>query len=116
MGNSTLDDYIIRSKLTGAGRNGILGAHRMWDYLAAHHHLTIFWKFVPKDLYFNKEMFSDKLKVGILFCNVWFFFIRRNSLPRCLSNLMSTFDNQKVKELGVKTKLDIRFTCEIIFI
>ena len=35
-GESTVADYIQRSKLTGAGRNGIAGAAAFWDYLAAH--------------------------------------------------------------------------------
>lgn len=40
---STVEDYIIRSKLTGAGRNGINDAPEFWDYLAADYDLTIFW-------------------------------------------------------------------------
>ena len=52
----------------------------------------------------------------MLFCNIWNFFIRQNSFPRCFSNLLNTFDSQKVKNLGVKTQLDIRFTCEVILI
>jgi hypothetical protein len=55
MGNSTLHDYIERSKLTGAGRNGILGAAEFWNYLAAHQDLSILWTWIPQDLYFNKE-------------------------------------------------------------
>lgn len=35
-GESTVADYIHRSKLTGAGRNGVAGAAAFWDYLAAH--------------------------------------------------------------------------------
>ena len=103
MGNSTLHDYIERSKLTGAGRNGIAGAAAFWDYLAAHQDLSIFWTFIPWEIYFNKELFSDRVKIAMLFCNVWNFFIRQNSFPRCISNLINTFDSQKVKALGVKS-------------
>jgi hypothetical protein len=61
-------------------------------------------------------MFSDRVKLAMLFCNIWNFFIRQNSFPRCISNLMNTFDSSKVNRLGVKTPQDIRFTCEVIFI
>jgi hypothetical protein len=34
-GETTISDYLIRSKLTGAGRQGIDGSEEKWDFLAA---------------------------------------------------------------------------------
>ena len=78
MGDSTIEDYIHRSKLTGAGRNGIAGAAKFWDFLAAHKDLSILWTFLPDDIYFDQdgEPFSKKCKAGMLFCNIWYFFVR----------------------------------------
>ena len=84
LGNSTVYDYIQRSKLTGAGRDGIAGAAMFWDYLAAHQDLSILWTFIPNEIYFVKELFSDRVKMAMLFCNIWNFFIRQNcSIKYC---------------------------------
>jgi hypothetical protein len=77
LGESTISDYIIRSKLTGAGRNGIAHAAAFWDYLAAHKDLSIFWTFLSERVYFDKALFSDKVKIGMLFVNIYHFFLRK---------------------------------------
>ena len=46
LNDTTVDDYLVRSKLIGAGRNGIAYAEEHWDYIAALHYLTIFWQFI----------------------------------------------------------------------
>ena len=84
LGDTTVADYLHRSKLTGAGRNGIAGAAPFWDYLAAHRELTIFWGFIPHDIYFDKSAMADKLKIGMLVANVYHFFIRKRCLVPCL--------------------------------
>lgn len=45
--DTKVKDYLDRSKLSGAGRNGFAGAPRFWDYLASDYTLTIFWGFIP---------------------------------------------------------------------
>jgi hypothetical protein len=35
LGDSSVADYLTRSKLTGAGRNGVGGAEAYFDYVAA---------------------------------------------------------------------------------
>jgi hypothetical protein len=102
MGDSTVQDYIIRSKLTGAGRNGIQGSAEFWDYLAAHKGLSIFWTFLSDEVYFDKSAFSDKVKIGILAVNVWFFFVRKNCLWQCLDNLMQTGNGLTDKRLLIE--------------
>ena len=87
-------DYIQRSKLTGAGRNGIAGAEEFWDYLAAEQFKSILWTWIPNEIYMTKELFSDRVKMAMIFFNIWNFFIRQNCFPRCWSNLMITFDKQ----------------------
>lgn len=101
-GETTVADYIHRSKLTGAGRNGVAGAAAFWDYLAAHQELSIFWTFIPSDVYFNKEAFSDKVKIGMVVANIWHFFIRKGALVPCFQNLFATFDSKKT--YGIKTQ------------
>lgn len=113
-GESTVNDYIIRSKLTGAGRNGIAGAAAFWDYLAAHQSLSIFWTFIPEETYFNKEAFSDKVKIGMVVCNIWHFFFRKWAIVPCFQNLFSTFDFKKV--YGINTHDQVRNTLEILLI
>lgn len=87
-----MHDYIERSKLTGAGRNGIAGAEEYWDYLAAVQVLSILWTWIPEDIYFNKELFSDRVKLAMVIFNIWNFFVRQNCFPRCWTNLINTFD------------------------
>ena len=77
-------DYIQRSKLTGAGRDGIAGAALFWNYLAAHRDLSIFWTFIPYDTYFCQHCFADKLKIGMVLVNIYHFFIRKMCLVPCL--------------------------------
>ena len=43
LGETSVKDYLDKSKLSGAGRNGFANAPEIYDYLAAGHELTIFW-------------------------------------------------------------------------
>jgi hypothetical protein len=70
--------------LTGAGRDGIAGAAEFWNYLAAHQELSIFWTFISKETYFNKEAFADKLKIGMILVNIYHFFFRKMCFIPCL--------------------------------
>jgi hypothetical protein len=81
MGDTSIKDYLHRSKLTGAGRNGVAGAPEYWDYLASHQGLSVLWTFIPHDVYFTKHLFSDRVKATMLLLNVWHFFIRKWCLP-----------------------------------
>ena len=92
MGETSVADYIHRSKLTGAGRNGILNAAKHWDYVAAHQSLSIFYTFIPQDDYFTKEKFADIVFRLMLLTNIYHFFIRKGCTPRCFENLFKTFD------------------------
>lgn len=75
-GDSTVKDYIERSKLTGAGRNGIQNSPAFYDYLAAHKSLTMFWTFLTDEQYYDKTILADTVKILIPVLNVWFFFVR----------------------------------------
>jgi hypothetical protein len=44
---------------------------------------TIFWKFIPEEWYI-KEEFIRLSKFCIIFLNIYNFFIRQNSLKRCI--------------------------------
>ena len=76
LGETTVADYLHRSKLTGAGRNGVQGSAAFWDYLAAHQELSIFWTFLDNESYFNKDILSKRVKMAIPLVNVWFSFVQ----------------------------------------
>ena len=76
LGNSSVADYIERSKLTGAGRNGVAGAAEWYDYVAAAPASSIFWSFIPVEDYLIEANFATPVKRCALFCIIWNFFIR----------------------------------------
>ena len=80
------------SKFTGAGRNGRNDADSKYDYLAATHNMSILFTWVPIEIYNDKEKFADRLFLLMLFVNVWHFFIRKWSFPKCFENLIKSFD------------------------
>ena len=88
LNDSTVEDYLVRSKLTGAGRNGIAHSEEFWDYLAARKTLTIFWDFVPGDFYYARDGLAKYCKIGIVSMNVWHFFIKQGALMPCINNLI----------------------------
>ena len=88
MNESSVSGYIRRSKLTGQGRNGIAFAEEFWDYLAAHHDLSIFWKFVGHHIYFHSKGLNLFCKVSMLLFNVYHFFIKKNAFFTCWSNFI----------------------------
>lgn len=81
LGETSVADYLERSKLTGAGRNGIAGAAPFWDYLASEWSYTIFWSWINEDTFYDKALFSDRVKLCILVANVWHFFFRKWCWP-----------------------------------
>ena len=101
MGETSIADYIHRSKLTGAGRNGIHYAAAFWDYCAAHRSLSIFYTWWPEEDYFIKERFSDIVKRAMLLTNIYHFFVKQNCIYQCFENLFRTFD--ATLKLGVHT-------------
>jgi len=92
MGETSVEDYIVRSKLTGAGRKGASNSLEHWDYLAADKPLSIFWTFLSWDCYYDRTCMADPVKIGILVVNVYHFFVRKWCLPQCLNNLFKTFN------------------------
>ena len=81
----------MRARFAGGGRNGIGQASAEYDNVGAHQSLSIFWTFLDEETYYSK-WWNDGLKASILFLNVYHFFIRKWCLPRCLENLVRTFN------------------------
>lgn len=104
LGDTPVADYIEMSKFTGAGRNGRGIYNPAYDYMGSDHAQTIFWSFVPIDLYLDKERFGDRLKMGILLINIWHFFVKQNALWQCLTNLLYTFNSEHRSKLGIRTQ------------
>lgn len=110
---TTIKDYIIRSKLTGAGRNGIQKSNPLYDTLAANRDLTIFWGFLPFEAYYSPSGLGFYSKLAIPLVNLWYFFIRKNYFLLCVNNLLNTF---KETLPGVDTHMKRRRTIEVLLI
>lgn len=80
--NSTPYMYLIRSKIIPS----TLKARR----LGACQENSVWWNFIDEELY-KKGSWLNFLQMVILSINIYYFFIRRNCLPRCLSQLFNTF-------------------------
>jgi len=50
---------------------------------------TIYWQYIGKEIFYA-PFFTEWLKIGMLSVNVWYFFVRRWCLPRCVENLINT--------------------------
>ena len=74
----------------------------------AEYKYSLYWFFLERETY-ESVKFSYFLKLGLVGLNVYYFFIRRNPLFRCLSNIFS-FQTQKM------TARDQRKTIEILTI
>ena len=73
--------------------------------------MTIFWHgFIDFHCYHDSNCLSYYAKLGILLVNIWHFFIRKWCLPRCISNLKSTFSDT------IKPINDKRLSIEILVI
>jgi len=75
--------------------------------------LSIFWTFIPADIYFDKSRFSDRVKIGMVVANIYHFFIRKGCTAQCFTNLFNTFSSEK---LGIKTLDQKRLTLEVLAI
>ena len=103
LGDTPVKTYIEMSKLTGQGRNGRNDAPVEYDYLAAVKNLSIFYTWIPDEIYYDKKRFADRLFPLMILVNIWHFFVRKWCLPKCLENLFNTFDFKKTEKLGIKT-------------
>jgi len=115
LSETSVKDYISRSKLTGEGRNGVAFAAEYWDYLAAHKDLTIFWSFLSEEMYYNKAYLATMCRIMMPALNVYHFFIRKNAFPECWANLMS-FLQLKPDKTGFSSLEQRRNTIEILVI
>lgn len=49
------------------------------------------WQMVSKEVY-ESDVFLSMMRFGIVGVNVFFFFTRMQALPRCIANVLTTFD------------------------
>lgn len=108
MGETSVKEYLFRSKLTGEGRNGVAYAESLYDYLAAKPDHTIFWRFIPFDIYMDPDCLAKWCKISMLFLNIYHFFLRKAAFAPCFNNLFKFLklepDNDRVY---VQTTLEI---------
>ena len=50
--------------------------------------MSIFWHQVSREIYYS-DTFVKLLKIAMLSVNVWFFFIRKFCVPKCILNLLT---------------------------
>ena len=79
-GETSVADYLTRSKLTFEGRNGVAFAEKFWDYLAAEKPTSIFWTFLPDEVYYDQDKLAKFSRISILTLNVWHFFVRKGCI------------------------------------
>ena len=113
MGETTVEDYLERSKFSMQGRNRFAGAPEFYDYLASSYQATIFWSFIPEKCYFDKQCLAIWLKPAILAVNVYYFFIRKNCFMQCIYNLVNFMNPTKYKMTEEK---QVKKTIEILII
>ena len=104
-GETSIKDYLSRSKLTMEGRNQFAGANKFYDYLAASQSLSIVWNghTVSNPCYYNQSCFANKVKLMIVFMNVYHFFLRKGCWTRCFLNLFDTFNPFGRLKYGIHT-------------
>lgn len=100
---TSLRTYLERSKF--------IGSNLKREKVGAQYEISLWWRFVPEEMYY-KDSFLTFLKLCMLAINVWYFFIRRNCLPQCLSQLVGTFGKAK----NVMTALDRNLCIELLVV
>jgi hypothetical protein len=86
--DTTVEDYLIRSKLTVKGREGIAFAEEYSDYVLSGYPETVHWGFISEEFYKHKYGIGYYSKICIFILNIYHFFIRKNGLKPCLINLL----------------------------
>ena len=85
--NTSLIDYLYYTKIiTKPGDHGF----------AALYGLSFFWKFFTEKTY-GFRSFPTLLKLGMLFANVYYFFIKKLCYDKCIQNLITTLNNKADK-------------------
>ena len=110
LGETTVKEYLSKSKLTMEGRNQFAGANKYYDYLAASQPLSIVWNgHTVSDRCYHLEpnCFANRVKFMILFMNVYHFFIRKNCLSGCFENLFDTFNPFGRLKYGINTQRSV---------
>ena len=116
LGDSTISDYIRRSKLTGQGRNGIAFAGPEWDYLASMKDLSILWKFISNECYYDRDCLARNCTVAMLGLNVYHFFIRKWAFKKCWNNFIGFVLCKKKDFVGFKNEDEKKHVIEILLI
>lgn len=103
--SSSLYMYLIRSKF--------IPSTEKFRRFGSQPSFSHWWTWIDEDMYF-KDAWLEFLQKVILFINVYYFFIRRNCMPKCLSQLWNTFSPQKC-DTSHKLK-DLRLCVELLVI
>lgn len=106
--------YLSRAKFTGAGRDGMAGAAKIYDFVTSAYYLTIFWSWVPKEFYYDQYCLPLILRIAIPLSNVYYFFIKKNCFYQCWDNLIN-FSKPPVM-FTIKERDRVRFTLELLII
>jgi hypothetical protein len=95
MGDTPISMYLEKSRLTGQGKNNFGYEADHFNFIAAEYSHSIFWRFLSEETYYTREKLAVFVKPATLALNIYHFFLRKNCLPQCLSNLLETFSGKK---------------------
>ena len=105
--NSTTYQYLTHAK--------ILPSHHKAKRRGAFYEFTQLWNFLSEELYL-KGAFIDLVRKIILGVNIYYFFIRRNCLPKCLDQLFNTFSSENKAEAQSQKLKDFKKCIELLTI
>lgn len=112
-GATTIQDYLTASGFTALHSSQFGVLHEYSDFLLAKHDHSVFLTFVPEKLLYNKDFLVVYLKPAIVAVNLYYIFIRKGCLMKCLSNLASFSDPLS---FSLKDRESIRNTIELLTI
>jgi hypothetical protein len=87
LGETSVIEYINRSRLLGSGRGGVAFTEEFFDWVACKFLCSLHFKFVSQDFYYDKNGLAKWCWRAIPALNVYYFFIRKQALMPCLNNL-----------------------------
>ena len=110
MGETSISDYLSRSKLNGAGRDEFAFAEKEMNWLTSEYGNTKHWLFLSEEFYKSETGLAAFAKSAIQYLNVYYFFFRQGGFKQCIINLdefLSGKPDKQPEKIVHKHLLDI---------
>lgn len=112
-GATTIKDYLNASGHAALHSSLFGELHEYSDFLLAKHDQSVFLTFVPEKYYYDKDSLVVYLKPAISILHIYYIYIRKGCLNKCLSNL-TNFGNPVA--FSLKDRESVRNTIELLSI